>query len=86
MKAFAQHTKIAKALTEAGVLPPHCLAFELSLHVDRVIRIKTEVFATEDQVLAIAAALKANPEEAREIATEVLFKARNSEASAKVEF
>jgi len=85
MAAILPNPGVVKALTEAGVIPLHCISLELSISVGKPIRIKTEVFATEEQVLAIAEVLQENPEEAREIARSIAFRSRSSDASVTVD-
>lgn len=77
-------SKIVTALREAGVLPLRCRSFTLQMQVDRVVTVTSTCFATEDEILAIAQALKDNPDEANRIAHEIAFTTPELERSVAV--
>ena len=84
--AFApQGSQAVKALTDAGVLPKACKHFEMILSVNKPCLFRYEVFATEEQVQAIANALRDNPEEAQRIAKEVTLESPFSHTRVKVD-
>ena len=70
----AVNNPIIKDLIDAGVIPAQCTRFTLEASVKDAITIKSECFATEEQVRMIADALLSNPEAARDIARSIVFR------------
>ena len=62
--AFApNNSKVVQRLTELGIIPPECVSFEMSMHVNKPVRFRYEVYAKESQVQKIAEVFGQHPEE-----------------------
>ncbi len=59
------NSKIVAELIEAGIIPRHCSKWEMVADVKDAVRIRSEVFVTEEQYRQIADALLRNKTEAR---------------------
>ena len=85
METIPQGSKAIKQLSAAGIIPPECTRFELLAEVNKAVRLRYEVFASEEQVQQIADVLERNPEEALEMARSFVFKSKTSDLTVFVE-
>jgi hypothetical protein len=75
MAFLMQKKESVDAMIAAGLMPRECVSWELRMAVDEPVTIRSKCFATEEQVLMMVAALAEDPERAKAIAREIIFRA-----------
>ena len=69
----SSHSEIVTQWIELGLIPNNCTKVTITAEVGKAVKITSEMFAEEDDILKVCDALRDNPEEVSAITREVIL-------------